>query len=211
MKLRLFITSSGTGIGKTHVTCALVEQALAARKSVEAYKPVASGFDPAAVAPSDTGKILKSLGLAPIACNIERMSPWRFAAPLAPSMAARVENRPLEYPRLIEFTREVARSSADIVLIEGVGGVMAPLTDGKTVLNWIEDSGFDALLVVGSYLGAISHALTALEVLKGRRVPLRGIVVNQPGTPDVSVEDTCAEIGRRAGGIPVTAGLMQFF
>src|ERR1700722_19853614 len=138
MNQRFFVTSTGTGTGKSFITAALVRQAKALGKSVAAYKPVISGFDPAQPKDSDTGVLLDALGLPLTDENIARVSPWRFKAPLAPSMAARMENRALDFDELIAHSLKAMQSSEDIVLIEGVGGVMAPLNERYTVTEWIE-------------------------------------------------------------------------
>jgi dethiobiotin synthetase len=67
----------------------------------------------------------------------------------------------------------------DIVLIEGVGGVMVPLNDRRTVLDWIEALGIPVLLVIGTYLGSISHTLTALTALRQRQIPIRALIINE--------------------------------
>lgn len=99
-----------------------------------------------------------------------------------------------------------------IVLIEGVGGLMSPITDEATGLDWLKRLNLPALLVTGSYLGAISHALTAIETLKAHGVPLAGIVVSESvGAPTVpqTVAEAIArhvvapvDVLRRGGGFP---------
>ena len=84
----VFITSTGTGIGKTFVTAGLVRYFRDKARSVEACKPVISSFDPSAPEASDTGILLSALGRGVTEAEIERVSPWRFAAPLSPNMAA---------------------------------------------------------------------------------------------------------------------------
>ena len=86
----LFVTATGTDVGKTFVTVKLVAELRAARRSVLALKPVASGFDPKNVAATDTGVLLDALGLTATPANLDSVSPWRFAAPLSPDMAAAV-------------------------------------------------------------------------------------------------------------------------
>jgi len=193
---RLFVTSTGTGIGKSFITASLVRQAKAVWRRAAAYKPIVTGFDPEHVGDSDTGLLLRSLDLPANEENIQRMSPWRFRAPLAPSMAARLEKRELDFDALVVHSRGVFHAPDDLALIEGVGGVMAPLDGQHTVLDWIERVGVPALLVTGSYLGSLSHTLTSLAVLVQRGVPVHAIVVNETPDSSVSVEDTAAELGR---------------
>jgi dethiobiotin synthetase len=199
----LFITSSGTGIGKTYVTLCLLAQLAAAGRTVRALKPVASGFDAAQPEESDTGLLLKAQRLALTPANLDAVSPWRFAAPLAPDMAAAREGRAIDFAALTAFCRTPAAASADVTLIEGVGGVMVPLTDEHTVLDWIAALEASALVVVGSYLGSLSHSLTAVNALRARAVPIAGIVVSQSLDEPVATVETAATLGRFLGTIPI--------
>lgn len=196
MRNRFFITSTGTGIGKSFITAALARQASALGLKTAAYKPVISGFDLARIDDSDTGLLLQSLGKPVTMENIEHMSPWRYAAPLAPSAAARQENRSVDFHALVIHSQKTLQEPEDVVLIEGVGGVMVPLNDRRTVLDWIEALGIPTLLVVGTYLGSISHALTALAVLRQRRIPIHAVIVNQSETSAMPMETTLDELRR---------------
>ena len=200
---RYFVTSTGTGVGKTYVTAALIRQARAKGLTVAATKPLISGFDKSEIATSDTGVILAALGEAPTLEAAEKISPWRFAAPLAPSMAARAEGRSLDCEALFAHGRQFLEGEADLMLIEGVGGVMVPLDDQRTVLDWICALDAPVLLVVGDYLGTISHTLTAVEVLRMRGARLAAVIVNEGEGGEVPFDATLAEIAGRVAPVPV--------
>ena len=191
---RLFVTGSGTGVGKTLVTAALAHQLTRAGMAVRVVKPVISGYTPATHRDSDTAALLDSLGSGHSPEAIDRMSPFRFTAPLSPDMAAAREQRKLDFGGLLQFCRSCAEGPEDILLIEGVGGVMVPLTETKTVLDWIEAIGAPCLLVVGSYLGTISHTLTAVETLRQRRISIAGLVISESEESPVPPEETRATI-----------------
>ena len=194
-----FITSSGTGIGKTLVTAALAWQLRARGQDVRAIKPIISGFTPETAAESDTGILLAALGEKVTNDAIARITPWRFAAPLAPDLAASREGRTLELADVVAFCRtasEAAKQDDETLLIEGVGGLMAPMTQNQTVADWMAALGFPAILVVGSYLGAISHALTAAEALAARAIPLAAVVVSESEASTVALGDTVESLGR---------------
>ena len=178
MSRKFFITSTGTGIGKTYVTTALIRAARSKSLTVAATKPVISGFDKREMETSDTGRLLAALGEDLTEEAIARVSPWRYAAPLAPSMAARAERKTLDCEALFSFSNRMLQEKVDLALIEGVGGVMVPLDARKTVLDWIVASGAPVVLVVGDYLGAISHTLTAAEVLRMKGVEIAAVVVS---------------------------------
>ena len=199
----LFVTATGTDVGKTFVTTRLIAELRAARRSVQALKPVASGFDAADVSASDTGVLLDALGLPATPANLDAVSPWRFAAPLSPDMAAARERRAIPFAELVEFCR-VPRA-ADVTLIEGIGGVMVPLDAEHTVLDWIAALGAPALLVAGSYLGTLSHTLTALSVLRAAHVALAGVVVSESETSAVGLADTAQALRRWTEPAPLIA------
>jgi dethiobiotin synthetase len=203
LAISYFITSTGTGIGKTYVTSALIRLARSKNMTVAAFKPVISGFDKQEIAGSDTGEILAALGEPLTDEAVARVSPWRFVAPLAPGMAARAEGKTLDCDALFAFSRKAMQEEADLVLIEGVGGAMVPLDDEKTVLDWIAAVGIPVVLVVGDYLGTISHTLTAVEVLRAKGVEIAAIVVNEGGSADVPLDQTLAELAKWAAPVPV--------
>jgi dethiobiotin synthetase len=199
----VFVTATGTDIGKTFVTAALVRTLRSRGRPVSALKPVLSGFGPDRLADSDTGVLLAALGLDLTEDHVAQISPWRFAAPLSPDMAARREGRAVAFDDLVAFCRQRIAAMPGTLLIEGVGGVMVPLDERHTVLDWINALEIPALLVAGSYLGAISHTLTALAVLRGRAVPVAAIVINETPGSTVDLEETSATIRRFTGITPV--------
>ncbi|KQP11294.1 ATP-dependent dethiobiotin synthetase BioD [Methylobacterium sp. Leaf99] len=205
----VFIAGAGTEIGKTYVTAALTRRLRAQGHAVRTLKPVASGVpavaDPA-FALSDTAILLAAQGLAVTEDSVAACSPWRFRAPLAPDLAAAREGRTLALADLVAFCRaEIAAAPPGAtLLIEGVGGLMSPVTAEHTGLDWLEALAVPALLVSGSYLGAISHALTAAETLRHRGVPLRGLVVCESADAPTPLETVAAAI-RRHVAVPVHA------
>ena len=196
----IFVTGTGTDVGKTFLSAALIRHWRTAGHVVAAFKPVASGFDPATAQARDPGVLLEALG-RPIS-EIDTMSPWRFAAPLSPDMAAAREGRTLDFEAIVEFSRQVARS-ADRVLIEGVGGIMVPLDERHTVLDWMSALRLPVLLVAGSYLGTISHTLTALRVLAQRNLTVVAVAVSESVMPGAPLDETVATIARFADLIEV--------
>ena len=205
-----FITAPGTGVGKTLVTTALCWQLRQAGKKVTALKPVISGYDPDDQQ-SDTALILKSCGIVPTKAAVETISPWRFAAPLAPNMAADRERKPqvdlevlvafcqdfLSPPPLRGRVREggylkkdslpksspppspLPQGEGEYLLVEGIGGIMSPVNNHHTVLDWMTALGWPVILVTGTYLGSISHTLMALEILRAQALPVKVLVVSE--------------------------------
>lgn len=197
-----FVTGTGTDIGKTYVTAGLVRACRRRNRAVEALKPVVSGFDPLSPESSDSYVLMDALALP--ASSLDRISPWRFAAPLAPDMAAAREGRAIDMADLEGFCRE-AVATGETLFIEGVGGVMVPLTARHTVLDWMAALRLPLLLVTGSYLGAISHTLTALDVVLRRELTVACIVVNESDGSTVALQETAESIARFSAGITVAA------
>lgn len=200
---KLFVSSSGTGIGKTLVSAALVHQLRASGRTVRALKPVISGYTADTHDESDTAILLDSLGREHGAAAIDDVSPFRFEAPLSPDMAAVREGRSVDYEALLAVCREAETGSEDVLLIEGVGGVLVPLTEDRTVLDWMAALDHPCVLVVGSYLGTISHTLTAVETLRLRSIPLAAIVISQSEESPVPPEETRDAIRRFAPGVEI--------
>ena len=199
----VFITGTGTDVGKTFIAAALIRHWRAAGTPVEVIKPVVSGFDPAQLAASDPGVLLAALGREPSNEQLGQISPWRFAAPLSPDLAAQAEGRAVDFKALVEFCQKSQARTRGLLLIEGVGGIMVPLDATHTVLDWITALRAPVLLVAGSYLGTISHTLTALHVLAQRRLDICAVVVSESASPGAGLDDTVAAVARFAQPIEV--------
>jgi dethiobiotin synthetase len=198
----VFVTSSGTNIGKTFVMQRLIAELALAGRRVRALKPIASGFDTARPEGSDSALLLRAQGLDVTTTTLDAVSPWRFAAPLSPDMAAAREHRSIPFDSLLAACRTVSDGS-DVTLIEGVGGVMVPLDSQRTVLDWIAALGAPTLLVVGSYLGTLSHSLTAVTALQQRGIAIAGIVVSESEEQPVPAAETAATLACFVGPIPL--------
>jgi dethiobiotin synthetase len=185
-----FITATGTDIGKTLVARGLIGALRARGRAVAALKPVVSGFDPAEAAGSDSGLLLAALGRSVTPETIAEISPWRFAAPLAPDMAAAREGRNLDMRELIRFCHAAIAAEPGVLLIEGAGGLMSPVSIEHIMLDWIAALGLPVILVAGSYLGTISHTLTALDVLARRGLKVAALVVSETAGSPVRLDET---------------------
>jgi dethiobiotin synthetase len=205
-----FITGAGTDIGKTYVTTLLVRQLMAVRRKLLVLKPVVSGvaaIDGPDFTASDTAQLILAQGLKVTPATVEACSPWRFKEPLSPDMAAAAEDRTVSLRAVHAWCGDrIARGADDgVVLIEGVGGVMSPMTSDALNLDLIKALGCEVLLVTGSYLGALTHALTAIETLKAHGVSVRATVVNESADSGVDFEATLQTLRRYAGETLITA------
>jgi dethiobiotin synthetase len=192
----LFVTATGTDIGKTFVTAGMIRALRRAGRAVDAAKPVISGFTMDELGASDTGILLSALGRDLNPEEAERFSPWRFTAPLSPDMAAEAEGTIIDFDALLADSHARVAGYQDILLIEGVGGIMVPLDETHTVLDWMEALGLPVLLVAGSYLGTISHTLSALDVLTRRGLQVAALLVSDTPGSTVGLDQTIATLRR---------------
>jgi dethiobiotin synthetase len=194
----IFITATGTDIGKTYVAASLIRHLRRMGRLVDAIKPVVSGFDPAQAALSDPGILLHALGLPVTEKEIDRISPWRFRAALSPDLAADREGRSINVDSVVTFCRTAIDQRRDILLIEGIGGIMVPLDGDRTILDVMMALQLPLILVAGSYLGTISHTLTALDALFRRGMKVLAIIISETPGSTVPLADTVATISRFA-------------
>ena len=194
----IFITATGTDVGKTFVAASLIGHFRQMGRVVEAIKPVVSGYDPAQSANSDPGMLLRALGLPVSAETIERIAPWRFRAPLSPDLAAQREGRSIDVEDVVTFCQSAVEQRQDLLLIEGVGGIMVPLDGERTILDVMMALKLPLILVTGSYLGTISHTLTALDSLYRRDMNVLAVIVSETVNSTVPLDDTVAAIARFA-------------
>lgn len=193
-----FVTGTGTDVGKTFVCCGTVREFRARNKPVAAIKPLFSGFDPKNFGDSDPGLLLKALGRPVTLEEIARISPWRFEAAMAPDMAARKEGREIDFEGVLEFCKRAIKEHAGTLLIEGAGGIMVPISGRDTFVDLIKELDIPAVLVTGSYLGALSHTLTSMDVLAQNLIPVSAIVVSETKGSSVPLADTVDTIARFA-------------
>jgi len=177
---RILITGTDTGVGKTWLTVQAIRSLLQFGIKARAFKPVACGMDA-----SGSYEDIDSLLAAQELTDIDSINLYRFAEAAAPAQAAAAEQRQLDSNRLVDWCRNACRPF-DVGLIEGVGGLMVPLTNAWLVSDWLTDMPeCDVWLVVGCRLGAINHTLLTLSVLHGMGRPPAHIFLNA-----VSPDDT---------------------
>jgi len=131
----------------------------------------------------DLEEALAAAGLAPPDAERDELAPYRYEPACSPHLAARLAGQPIRIERIVEVaTRLAARHRA--VIVEGAGGVMAPLGQGRTMLDLAAALGTPALLVARAGLGTLNHVLLSLAALRGRGVPIAGVVLNEAQRPD---------------------------
>jgi dethiobiotin synthetase len=199
MSVGLFITGTGTGVGKTYVAALIASALRDAGKRVGVYKPVASGCE------IHAGQLisLDAIALWEAAARpgtLEQVCPQRFAARLAPHLAARAEGRRVD-PKMLRDGLEFWRTTTDIVIVEGAGGLMSPISDDEYNADLAAEFGFPLLIVAANVLGTINATLQTLITASTFRSGLHvtGVVLNSPNetVDDPSGESNAKELARR--------------
>jgi len=194
----IFITATGTDVGKTFVVASLIRLLRQMGRTVDAIKPIVSGYDATLAAASDPGVLIGALGLPFSPEAVDRVSPWRFRAAVAPDLAARREGRSIDVDAVVAYCQGAIERRRDILLIEGVGGIMVPLDEHRTILDVMMALRVPLILVTGSYRGTISHTLTALDSLFRRDLNVLATIVNETPGSSIPLGDVVASIGRFA-------------
>ena len=196
----LFITGTGTGVGKTHVAGMIARGLAAAGRRVGVYKPAASGCRHSAsgdLVADDAVELWEAAG-RPGA--LARVCPQRFLAPLAPPRAAAAEGRRVD-PALLRSGLEFWRTSSEIVLVEGAGGLMSPLSDTDYNLDLAAEFGLPLVIVAANELGVINATLQTLITARAKapRLPIAGVVLNQAAQSmnDESLDSNAEELAVR--------------
>lgn len=196
----LFVTSTDTGVGKTRIASAIVAQLRAQGRRVGVVKPVASGAERTAEGRLVWGDA-EVLAAAAGGVDPERVVPLRFQAPLAPPVAARQEGTRLEYEQVHEATERAlawwTEQGAEIVVVEGVGGLLCPLAEGATVADLAVDLDFPLIVVARRGLGTINHTRLTLEAAQSRGLRVAGVVLN-------GAEPTVDPLAERTNSLEMT-------
>lgn len=175
----------GTDIGKSY----LVENLCKKSADFSAIKPVCTGLTDDDKN-SDPARILRAIGKKLNVENLNEISPWRFEEACSPHFI----KGEIDYEKVKKFCQEkIISNQSKHLLIEAAGGVMTPITNNKTFFDLAKDLAVPVILVSGNYLGAISHTLTAVEVLKSAKIEISVITVNEREKEKYSIVKTIGD------------------
>jgi dethiobiotin synthetase len=196
-----FITGTDTGVGKTVVTAGLAGFYRQLGTRVGVMKPIESGCKRLedGLHPEDA-LFLKKMSSSPDALDL--IVPYRLEPPLTPSVAAEMEGVEIDLEAIKRIYQQLERNY-DLMLVEGVGGVMAPLYKRSTSVDLVRLLGIPVIVVARNTLGTINHTLLTVEHARQRGLTLVGIIVNNcDADPDVSSE-TNPEVIKQLSGLPL--------
>ncbi len=169
----LFVTGTDTGVGKTLAACALIHALAARGLKVAAMKPVAAGTSGADATNEDTRLLIEACGRG----KAGDVTPVLMREAIAPHIAARHEGRTIALEPIRAAYARIA-SSADWVVVEGVGGFMVPLAGGIDTVDLACALALPIVLVVGMRLGCLNHALLTAEAIARSGLPFAGWIAN---------------------------------
>ena len=169
----IFVTGTDTGVGKTVVACALAAWCRSRGLRVGVMKPIATGDR------DDAKRLAHAAGTRD---HVASINPVFFPEPLAPWTAARRARRSIRLEPLVQRYRAVA-ARYDITIVEGVGGLLVPLTERLTVVDLVRRLDVPMVIVARAGLGTINHTLLTCRWARHQGLPVRGIVLNHATPP----------------------------
>jgi len=193
----LFVTGTDTGVGKTVVAGAIAAAVRVRGERVAAYKPVVTGLDEPVVPgwPRDHELLAAAAGV-----SAEAVAPQRFGPPVSPHLAAELAGVELDLDAMILAAgAAAAEADAEILIAEGVGGLLVPLTHEHTVRDLAVALGLPLVIAARPGLGTISHTLLTLEAARTAGLAVAAVVLtpwpDEPSVMERSNRDTIARLG----------------
>ena len=184
-KLRFFVTGTDTGVGKTFVSCLLLEAAKQRGLRTVALKPLAAGCEEidGELRNDDALQLMQHMTES---LDYEQVNPFALQAAIAPHIAAQQEGRRLLVSRMAGLVRGALMEPADLTLVEGAGGWYVPLNDKETLADLVRELQLPVILVVGLRLGCLNHALLTARAIQQEGLPLAGWSANciDPDMPE---------------------------
>lgn len=181
MSKQLFITGTGTDVGKTYVTGLVVKKLRQAGKHAAYYKAAMSGNQrrtDATLVPGDAVQVQRMSGIGQ---RLEEMCPYVYETPVSPHLAAKIEGNPVNMRKILADYDDICRTY-DYVTVEGSGGIICPLRfdEQKIFLeDFIKARNMPCLMVADAGLGTINAVVLTAAYMKARGISVRGIILNR--------------------------------
>lgn len=198
----IFVTGTDTGVGKTVVSALIVRALKLKGVNTAVMKPIETGCrkEGTVLIPSD-GEFLKEM--AEMDEPITEVTPYCFETPVAPLVASETEGRDIHIERIIDQFKRLTKKY-DFVVVEGVGGLMVPITEVAMVVDLIEELDIPVIIVSLNKLGVLNHTLLTVEAIKNRSLELKGLVMNnQTIDPLDRSQDSNLQVLKRILQMPV--------
>jgi dethiobiotin synthetase len=193
----VFVTGTGTEVGKTVVAAVIARTASAAGQTVAVFKPAVSGLDDGGE--PDHELLRRAAGSRQ---SDDEVAPYRYGPPVSPHLGAELVGEPIDPARLAAAARAAA-DGADVLVVEGVGGFLVPLTLGYLVRDFARDLALPVAIAATPSLGTINHTLLTIEAVRAVGLEVWAVVLTPwPATPS-ALERSNAEAIARLGGVDV--------
>ena len=190
----VFVTGTGTGVGKTVVAAAIARTAAAQGHRVGVFKPAVTGLEEPGEA--DHELLRRASGSEQ---DDDAIAPYRYGPPLSPHLAAELAGEPID-PQRLRDAANAAAEGADLLVVEGVGGFMVPLTPEYLIRDLAKDLGLPVLVAAAPGLGTINHSLLTLEAVRAANLVPTAVVLTpwprEPGDLERSNLETIGRLGR---------------
>lgn len=193
-----FVTGTDTEIGKTFATCTLLRQLGGSGLRVAGMKPVASGCVRNAAGELDNEDVLAHAAASTVSAPRTLTNPYAFLPPISPHLAAAQAGVNIDLALLRERYQQLA-ALADIVLVEGAGGWLAPLDEQHSMADLARALELPVILVVGVRLGCLNHALLTVRAIEASGLRLAGWLANCVDPAMRALEDNLAYLDAHIG------------
>lgn len=192
----IFITGTDTEVGKTFITALLAQYLIGQDIDVGVMKPISCGPKK----DNDAHLLKKQLQLKD---TLDLINPIHLKLPLAPYIAAKLLKRKTRLSNIFSAYKKLSKKH-DLLLVEGIGGVLVPITKKYLVADLIKDLKIPAIIVSRAGLGTLNHTLLTIEALRKRKVDILGVIMNGFTGKELS-EKTNAEVISSLSKVPVLA------
>jgi len=190
----VFVTGTGTGVGKTVVAAVIARTLVNSGRGVGVFKPAVTGLDEPPLADHELLRLA-----AGSQQSDEEIAPYRYDPPASPHLAAAMAGEEIEPERLLEAARAAA-AAAEVLVCEGVGGLLVPLAGPFLVRDLAVDLGYPLVIAAAPGLGTINHTLLTLESARAAGLEVAGVVLTPwpegPSEIERSNRETIADLGQ---------------
>jgi dethiobiotin synthetase len=191
----LFVTGADTGVGKTVFTCALAHALRLAGINVGVMKPFATGLPRAGQYKSEDVELL--IKSSSVSDPQELVNPYFFEIPASPYMAAKKLEKAIDVDVVLSAFERL-QSAHDVILVEGIGGIMTPILKDYFVADLIKDLHLDSILVTSTKIGSVNHTLLTLDACKKYGIRIAGLVISEVDS-GYSVDDLESDLVSLSG------------
>ncbi len=193
----LFVTGTGTEVGKTVVAAAIARTLAAEGKRVAVFKPAVTGLEEEGE--TDHALLRRASGSSQ---SDEEIAPYRYAPPASPHLAAALAGEEIDPEQLRQAARDAAEN-ADMLVCEGVGGLLVPLSPTYLVRDLAADLGYPLVIVAAPGLGTINHTLLTIESARAAGLEVAAVVLNPWPEEPTEIEQSNRETIATLGNVPV--------